>query len=93
MATFEVGLAATWSVVSAAGLDALVSLARRLAGSRARTASQPLAIPMRSRSRSEVVEADSVGSEFFTTFWFVCHSLFLYRRHFYEMTHVFDLSA
>src|SRR6202171_4299363 len=74
----ELGLAATWSVVSAAGLDSLVSLARRLAGARARTTSESLPISVRSRSRSQIVQADFFRgairrSETFPTCWFVSH--------------------
>jgi hypothetical protein len=90
----EMGLAATWSVVTAASLDSLVSLARSLASARARTTSEPLAIAVRSRSGNQIVKADATWrSQGFPTCWFVCHSLFLYRRHFYEVTHVLDLSA
>jgi hypothetical protein len=43
------------------------------------------------------VKADFLGatrlSEALATCWFVCHSLFLHRRHFYQVTHVLYLSA
>ena len=78
------------TVMSRAGLDTLVSLAGRLTGARARTTSESLAIPVRSRGRNQIVQADLLDG---CRFSFGCHSLALYRRHFDEVTHVLDLSA
>jgi hypothetical protein len=99
LAALELGLAAAWAVVSRARLDSLVAFARCLAGARAWATTESLAIPVRARSRDEIVEANTLdgtasGSlRASRTRCLVCHPLSLYRRHFYEMTHVFDLSA
>jgi hypothetical protein len=58
LAALELGLAAARTMVSGARLDALVALARRLAGARARTTSEPLAVPVRSRGGNQIVQAD-----------------------------------
>jgi hypothetical protein len=62
LAALELGLAAAWSVMPGAGLDTLVSLARRLAGARARTTSESLAIPVRSRSWNQIVQANALNT-------------------------------
>jgi hypothetical protein len=88
LTAFELGLAATWAVVARARLDSFVSFAGSLTGAGARSTTESLAIPVRSGSRDEIVKPD--------LFWCGClvsHSLSLYRRHFDEVTHVFDLSA
>jgi hypothetical protein len=49
---------------------------------------------MRSGRWNQVVKADFFdAARCRATRCLVCHSLFLYRRHYDEMTHVFDLSA
>src|SRR6185295_14496687 len=58
LAALEVGLAAARAVVARARLDTLVSLARRLTGARARTTSESLAVPVRSRGGNQIVQAD-----------------------------------
>jgi hypothetical protein len=97
LTALELRLAAAGTVVTRPGFDTLVSLTRRLAGAGARPASQPLAIPVRSGRRNQIVQPDLFDairrSEFFPTCWFVCHLLILYGRHFDEMTHVLDLPA
>ena len=66
--------------------------------------SEPLAIPMRSRSWSQIVQANALiafrararrarGLSRTRNFCFGSHSLSLYRRHFDQVTHVLDLSA
>jgi hypothetical protein len=62
LAALELGLAAAWSVMSAAGLDTLVSLARRLAGARARTTSESLAVPVRSRGWNQIVQPNALDT-------------------------------
>jgi len=97
LTALELRLAAAGAVVTRSGFYALVSLTRRLTGARARPASEPLAIPVRSGRRNQIVQPDLFDaiwrSEFFPTCWFVCHLLILYGRHFDEMTHVLDLPA
>jgi hypothetical protein len=87
----ELGLAAAGAVMATARLDTLVALARCLTGAGARTASESLAIPMRSRGRNQIVQADSL--DLCLCLCLGSHSLSLYRRHFDEVTHVLDLSA
>jgi hypothetical protein len=58
LATFELWLAATRSVVTRAGLDSLVSLTGSLSGSGSWTTAKTLAIPVRARCRREVVQSD-----------------------------------
>jgi hypothetical protein len=58
----EPGLAAAMAVVAAARLDTLVSLARRFTGARARTASESLAIPVRSGRWNQIVQANALNT-------------------------------
>src|SRR3954471_7811994 len=58
LAALELRLAAAGPVMAGARLDALVTLARRLAGAGARTAPEALPVPVRARRGREVVEAD-----------------------------------
>src|SRR5690242_5410420 len=58
LAALELRLAAARAVVPRARLDTLVTLARRLAGARARTAAKPLARLVRARGRRQVVQPD-----------------------------------
>jgi hypothetical protein len=60
LAALEPGLAATRAVVARARLDALVSLTGSLTGARARTASEPLRIPVRSRGWNQIVQANAL---------------------------------
>jgi hypothetical protein len=62
LTALELGLAASGAVVAAARLDTLVALARCLAGARARTASESLAIPVRSRCWNQIVQADTLNT-------------------------------
>jgi hypothetical protein len=62
LAALELGLAAARTVVASARLDTLVSLARRFPGARARTTSKSLAIPVRSRCRNEIVQANALNA-------------------------------
>jgi hypothetical protein len=62
LAALELGLAAARAVVASARLDTLMSFARCLTGARARTASESLAIPMRSGGRSQIVQANALNT-------------------------------
>jgi hypothetical protein len=97
LTALELRLAPTWTVVARSRLDALVSLAGGLTRARARTTSESLAIPVGSRGWRQIVKTyfdralacRGAG----LTCCLGCHSLFLCRRHFDQMTHVLDLSA
>jgi len=58
LTALELRLPAAGAVVARSGLDTLVSLARRLTGTRAGPTSESLAIPMRSGSRNQIVQPD-----------------------------------
>jgi len=99
LATLELGFPTTRSMMTRARLDTLVALPRGLTGTGARTTSESLAIPMRARGWSQIVQAYSFHAGFRAgavptlCLGFRCHYLVLYRRHFDEMTHMFDLTA
>jgi hypothetical protein len=61
LAALELRLASTRAVMSSAGLDSLVALARRLSRAGARATPEPLAIAMRSRGRNEVNETEALN--------------------------------
>jgi hypothetical protein len=62
LTALELGLAAAGAVVAAARLDTLVALARCLTGTGARTASEPLAVPVRSRGGNQIVQANALNT-------------------------------
>src|SRR4051812_43065622 len=61
LTALELRLAAARTVMARARLDALVSLARRLARARARPAAETLAVPVRARRGRQVVQAQLFG--------------------------------
>src|SRR5688572_10531229 len=101
LAALEMRLAAAGTVMACARLHSLVSLSGRLSRSRSRSAAKPLAVTVRAGRRHEIVKPDvldAFDARAALDHRGICllscrHCLFLYRRHFYEMTHAFDLST
>src|SRR5688500_3004431 len=74
LAAFEVRLAAARAMVTRACLDALVTLAGRLAGAGARATAKALAVPVRARSGDQVVKPDlSTLRVTLHSFFVLCH--------------------
>src|SRR5688500_17996731 len=80
LAAFESWLAAARTMMPGARLDALVSLAGRLARAGARAAAEPLAVPVRAGCRHQVVKSELPAADLRGVVSTLCHFLFLRRR-------------